>query len=374
MEHSSIGIAFGKKLLYASASFSTHDLRFLNSFVENGWHVIFARFDGLQQQLCTDGVPDGVDQVEWVGTREKLADSNLFEFHSGFRRLVQDLTPDLILAGPIPNIGFIATQITSVPVVLISWASDLLCDIHLSINNLEQAQYAISRSSGIIADCQTVAKIAENLGGQKSKMLTMPWGISLEKFTVGKSRVADGVFRVVSVRSLEEIYDVKTLLFAVAYLRKVQPTFKFVVSIVGSGTEELHLKELARTLNLDDFVEWSPRINEDDLRTLILKHDLYISTSKSDGSSISMLQALAIGQLVLVSNIPSNLEWIIDGWNGWVFDVGDSEHLARQIFEISEYQFKADISARTPSLVQERADWQVNQRRLTEFLIGCLTI
>jgi glycosyltransferase involved in cell wall biosynthesis len=87
-----------------------------------------------------------------------------------------------------------------------------------------------------------------------------------------------------------------------------------------------------------------------------------------------MLQALSLGQLVLVSNLESNLEWIEAGWNGWVFDLGDSRHLAEKILEVAKFEQKEDIRENAPLLIHERANWDVNKRELALFLVNSVTI
>jgi glycosyltransferase involved in cell wall biosynthesis len=365
--------AIKKSLLYASSGLTNHDLRFIRTFTDEGWKVFFLRFDGLQLQSCSETLPKGAVEIDWIGTKEVISDNNYIEFLKNFDFLTQDIVPDLVVAGPIPVIGFLATQSSTAPVILISWAFDLLLDIHNSQKEFRQAQIAISEAHGIIVDCKTVASIVEELGGQREKIFSIPWGITLEDFPPGPTRISDGVFKIVSVRSLEKIYDVQTLIRAAAELRLLDPKFEFQITIVGTGSELPLLKNLADNLGVKDFVDWAPRIKEEELRSLILEHDLYVSTSSSDGSSISMLQALCVGQLVLVSNLESNLEWIEAGWNGWVFDLGNSRQLAEKILEVAKFEQKEDVRVNAPLLIHQRANWNVNKRELAQFLVNSVT-
>ena len=47
-----------------------------------------------------------------------------------------------------------------------------------------------------------------------------------------------------------------------------------------------------------------------------------MSASLSDGSSVSLMEAMASGLPVLVSDIPGNREWVTEE-NGWLFAVND---------------------------------------------------
>ena len=81
-----------------------------------------------------------------------------------------------------------------------------------------------------------------------------------------------------------------------------------------------------------------------------------------------MLQALSTGQLVLVSDIASNQEWITDNWNGWLFQVGNPKNLAAKITEIANSRTSDLIRSRAPVEVRTRANWVVNQEKVCQFI------
>ena len=41
--------------------------------------------------------------------------------------------------------------------------------------------------------------------------------------------------------------------------------------------------------------------------------DTYISCAQSDGTSVSLLEAMATGLPLIVTDIPSNREWVVEG-------------------------------------------------------------
>jgi glycosyltransferase involved in cell wall biosynthesis len=248
-----------------------------------------------------------------------------------------------------------------------SWASDLLFDIHQSFEDLSRAQDAIRASAGIIVDSKTISSIAVDLGGDVANILICPWGIELEDFQPELPRIPDGTFRVLSLRSLEKIYDLETLIRSISILKKSGELF-IKATIIGAGSEEKSLLELASTLEVTEQIDWLPPVPESAIAEVLHSHDLYVSTSRSDGSSISMLQALSTGQLVLVSDIPSNQEWVTDNWNGWLFQVSNPKSLAAKIAEIATCPTLDLIRSRAPVEVQMRADWMANQERVCQFI------
>ena len=95
--------------------------------------------------------------------------------------------------------------------------------------------------------------------------------------------------------------------------------------------------------------------------------DLYLSASHSDGSSISLLEALACGRPALVSDIPGNREWITPGEQGWLFPDGDDAALAGGILRAAAGGDRLErMGTRARCLAEERADWQKNFPKLLE--------
>ncbi len=356
--------------IYASFGCNTHDLRFVRSLSKQFDELYHLRFDGLSHQLTIGNFPNNVTQVEWIGTQSVLTRENIENFLEPVNSILVNLDVDVILAGPIPSIGYICSRQRLTPVVLLSWAYDLLIDINNFPDDKERSIEAFRDSAGVIVDCNTVASIARQFGMPETQICISPWGIELNDFTPGGEKTSDGVFRVLSTRSLEKIYDVETLVRAASLIRTTSPDFKFEISIVGDGTEKARLQELANHLDLQGHINWFSRVEENKIRALILKHNLYISTAISDGSSISMLQAMACEQLVLVSNIESNKEWISDNWNGWLFNVGDASDLSTKILAIAGHPKPGFIGSNASQQVHERANWESNSLLIQSFIHG----
>ena len=56
--------------------------------------------------------------------------------------------------------------------------------------------------------------------------------------------------------------------------------------------------------------------------------DAYVSCAQSDGTSVSLLEAMATGLPAVATDIPSNREWVVDGQNGWLATDASAEEFA----------------------------------------------
>jgi len=80
-------------------------------------------------------------------------------------------------------------------------------------------------------------------------------------------------------------------------------------------------------------------VDREDSREKLLRYlyaaDLYVSSSHSDGTSVSLLEAMAGGLSAVLTDVPSNLEWITNGENGEVVPRSDHDALARAILTMA---------------------------------------
>jgi len=110
-----------------------------------------------------------------------------------------------------------------------------------------------------------------------------------------------------------------------------------------------------------DRVAFGGQVSQTDLPHWYHRADLYISPSHVDGSSVSLMEALACGLPCLVSDIPANKEWVAEGENGWQFPDGDSTALAEKILTaMSQREKLPEIGRASRRSAERRADWKKN--------------
>ena len=86
----------------------------------------------------------------------------------------------------------------------------------------------------------------------------------------------------------------------------------------------------------------------------------YVSCAKSDGTSVSLLEAMSTGLPAIVSDIPSNREWVTHSKNGWL--ASDIDQFAQSFLRVSNLTMaeRRAISAANRTIVLQRADWEKN--------------
>ena len=170
---------------------------------------------------------------------------------------------------------------------------------------------------------------------------------------------------VISTRSLERIYGIDTLLEAIRFTNEKNDDICFL--LLGDGSLRTWVEDYIKHYNLSHAVHLTGRIDYQLLPDYFNEADLYVSTSYSDGTSVSLLEAMACGLPVIVSDLPSNREWVQPDINGWLVSPGNTEALGMAIPAVLGQKDKLSAMGQANlALVREKADWSKNSDLLLE--------
>ena len=269
-----------------------------------------------------------------------------------------------VLAGPITTV---TTPLVGIPQRLIglSWGFDLLKQDDARQDNLNRLDH-------LIVDSPASAAVAELCGLRPKSITRIYWGVDLDTFSPSGPTadltgfgVPTGSPTVLSLRAHENLYRVEDLIEAWSEVHHHVPNAHLLVGNSGSLTKSL--EDRARELGLNHTVHFIGRIPESELGPLLRAVLLYVSTSPIDGTSVTLLQAMACGCPVLVTDASGNRHWIDAQINGYLYPPADSNELTKQIVRaLKDSGSAAQTRMIDAALIRVRAeaDWHANQRLL----------
>ncbi|MBK6795187.1 MAG: glycosyltransferase family 4 protein [Anaerolineales bacterium] len=353
------------RILYFSLGYSTHDYRFLKAISDGGHDVHFVQLEGNRRQVESRSVPENVHQVIWKGGREAFTWSKLPALVLDFKRLLRDLKPDLIHAGPIQTCAFIAVLAGASPLLTMSWGFDLMDDVHKGWMWEFATKYTLKRSTFFTSDANVTKDKAFVYGMNPDKTIVFPWGVNLEHFSKKEERKESEGFVLFCNRSWETRYGVDVLARAFVKVARQREDVRLI--LLGGGSQGANIRKIFQSGGVDEYVTYGGQISQTELPRWYHMADLYISPSHVDGSSVSLMEALACGLPCLVSDIPANKEWVFENQNGWLFRDGDVDHLAEKILAAMNQREKLpEIGRASRSEAEKRADWKKNAAALME--------
>lgn len=235
------------------------------------------------------------------------------------------------------------------------------------------ARHVLASASTVFANGGYLAAKTRELAPQAS-ILPMLLGVDTVRFA--PQRTTDSPIRVLCTRGFGSVYNNEYLIQGLATIKKDLGDYRIV--FVSSGPRLSAVKTLA-----DHFLTEQTRrrvsflggvTDEEMLQNLQSAH-VYVSLSRSDGTSISLLEALSCGLFPILSDIPQNREWIDPGLENGILVPLDQPKILGKALEraILDSALRERASVLNRKLVVERADARKNSALLAanlEVIVG----
>ena len=150
------------KVLYFTRDDSVHDRRFLETMTSSGMKVFLLRLNGNSGSL--QSLPQGVRELHWQAVSFSTGDGTMPPQIEELKKIIREVQPDLIHAGPLTDCALIAAKTGFQPLVSMSWGSDILAGGQWSFRKKKNLKKTLRQTSVMIGDCQAVKQKAEALG------------------------------------------------------------------------------------------------------------------------------------------------------------------------------------------------------------------
>lgn len=275
------------------------------------------------------------------------------------RRVIRKVEPDVVHAHYATSYGMLAMLSGVRPLVVTAHGDDLL----VSPRNpaMRRLVSRVLRSAALITvPGEHMERAARKLlRGRAVPVQVLQYGVESARLA-GVAEAAGhrpgGVVRIVSVRPLLRLYRIDVLLASLGVLaaRGVVCT----CDVAGQGPALRELQAAAAEAGVNDAVTFHGQVAETEVERMIASADVYVSVAETDGASLALLEALALGAVPVVSDIPANRAWVRHEWNGVLVAI-DPEALATGIEQALTLD-RAEVRQRNRDLVARTADRSTN--------------
>ena len=355
------------KIAYLSRGHSVYDRRFLEKMVERGHQpTLISYFPSEKVQVM--GVPVLHYDITSLLRFPRLSS---FQIAWHLRGVLKELAPDVLHTGWVNDCGFYGALSGFHPMLSMPWGSDVLVFPDHSYSTRWIVRFVLRRADRIACDCQTVRnKIIELSGCQADKIVVFPWGVDLSVFRPleGPSRIRQQLRWeenqiLIMTRVFKPIYGIEYFIETLPMVIAQRPKARVV--LVGSGPLEASYRRRIKELGLERYVHFAGWMDERGMAAYLNAADIYVTTSLSDGTSCSLLEAMACGLPVVVSDAPAYFEWVEDGGNGYIVPRKDSVVLSERLVELlGDGDLRQAMGEHNLQLSRERADWDKNFDKL----------
>lgn len=139
----------------------------------------------------------------------------------------------------------------------------------------------------------------------------------------------DARFNLLAVGRLHTVKDHAFLIRACASLKT--SGMSIFCRIAGAGPERRNLDRLICSLHLGHEVQLLGHVNHEELAELYGKADLVVLTSVSEGIPLALMEAMALGRLVLAPAITGIPELVLDGQTGFLYRPGSISDFVERV-------------------------------------------
>lgn len=341
------------KILFVADAASIHTKKWVEYFRDRGDEVHIATF----QPSVIDGVLIHVMPTFGLG---KIG---YFQAIRSLPEIYASIKPDLVHAHYLTSYGFLAAFSKMHPLVLTAWGSDVLLAPKESLILRFFVRYALRRADVVTLLAEHMRPTVELLGGG-GRIVTTPFGVDTQLFfPAPKSSERDGVVKLISTRRFDDLYDVETLIRALALIFSKER--RLSVDLVGDGPLRSSLMELVKDLGIAECIRFHGNLCQNDLSILLAQSDLYVTSALSDGGSVSLAEAFSCGCFPIATDIPANKQWIIHGKNGYLYQPGNIGDLALNIERALDNMWLCHkVQLENRALAVAEMDWQVCAERM----------
>jgi len=249
------------------------------------------------------------------------------------RRLRQNIVnakPKLLHAHYLTDSGWMAAHLDFHPFLVTIHGSDLL--VHPGRQKLyyHAVKFILKRADGIVIVNENLRKPLLQLKVPETKIRLVTSFIDNDIFFPAKEPKENELIVIGSVRNFSEIYNVQTLIEAIPYLVQRRSKIKFILA--GDGPLREELLRLAKRLSVNRYIQFTGSLNQTRLAEAYREMDIYVSTSLSDGLSVSLLEAAACSAFPVLADIAGNHQDQY-GLDCLFFKPGDPIDLANKVVE-----------------------------------------
>ena len=363
------------RICYIADAGSVHTQKWVNYFAQRGYEVHLISSRGNSSEF-EPGV--GLHLLTTIAPRlwsvSKYLNGLLWPVQA--RRLIRKIKPDIVDAHYITVNGYLGIASGFHPLILTAWGSDVLLDPKQNWLWKILTKYALNKTEVVICDSQVVHKELLKLGVSPGKIKMIYNGVDTQQFS--RQQANEGLKRklgileapsIIYIRSLKPVYNVEMLIRAIPLVLRQFPEARFIIG--GDGEQKEYLQDLAKSLGISDstrFIGWIPH---NELPEYLASADVYVSTSLSDSTSLSLQEAMACELAPVVTDLPANREWITDGESGFIVPINDIQALADRItYLLNNNEVRESFGKRGREVIKERAEYEREMEKMEEIYQG----
>lgn len=363
------------RLCYIANPHSIHVQRWLEYFAQRGYDVhllsIYPDYPSL----------DGVNTHYTAALPAKYLNhmplgrgwlSILFSIQR-IRALVKKINPDIVHAHYAAPFGWLAAVAEFHPLVITLWGGDILAEqgaFKFPYNHL--TPWALQKADLVTGVSTYLLELAKSYLRPSTDSQVIRIGVDIERF----SPEGEGYLHreehfapiILSPRPFEPVYNIETIISAIPLVLTRIPEARFVFKDHVRTRQDRYRTAMLTRIAKGGFgnaVQYMGEIPYSAMPALYRSADVVVSVALSDGLPVSVLEAMACGIPLVVSDLPQFREFVVNEANALVVSPQNSEQLANAIIRVlTDVTLRTHLRAANLELVRTQGNLETEMARM----------
>jgi len=289
---------------------------------------------------------------------------HFFKYLPTFRRILKKVNPLIINAHFSTSYGIIAAMIMkkSDTLVLSPHGTDIMINMTKTFLHKKMAKFVFDRSTLIVSVSNSMTeKILNNFPENREKIITQQYGINIQQLDKLAVKSEDKSVLVSTNREWLANSNYDVILEALSAFKDKK------MSIIGCDDSDYSQDLKRRYPNLKEsllgFIPYEENLAH------VAASEIYLSITTSDGTALSLVEAMYLGAIPIVSDIEPNRELIQEGVSGFLVSIEANalREKIEMVMQMSKEELEK-IRAHNRALVLEKFDFKKNFNNLDSVL------
>jgi glycosyltransferase involved in cell wall biosynthesis len=255
------------------------------------------------------------------------------------------IKPDIIFIMYGEKLSLVSALLSGKPYVISAWGGDFLIDqgAQKTWKDKMILQWGVKKAVHIFAVSEELVSTISILRGNNKlpQIQQLFYGINLNLYAFNNSPKIDS-FEIYAPRWCRPEYNLLGLLEAFNLLKKMNSGATLLFRSTDVNDSDISRQYYKEAL---DFIEKNNLNNSTDIIGVLSENDhikslentsVIISLAPSDGTPVTILEAMALGKIVVCGRINSLEKLIDDGKTGFLVDINNPEEIAQKLYYIEQ--------------------------------------
>jgi len=304
------------------------------------------------------------------------------------RNIMKEINPDIVHSHSLWYPGYLGIYIKGYPFVLTVLNGDVLwkksdINLHMGLYTRLRTKWGIKKAKVITGVSEELIKACVRHGADSNKVHVMRRGVDLNIYNCNGDKakirhilgLSSNSKIVLSPRNITtDAYNIDKIISVIPKVISKLNDVQFIFIWHTHDTDkENKLKDLVLELGVQDNVKIIGHVTHDKAALYHKASDVMVSVSQYDSGPVALQEAMACGNIPVISDLPSVREWITNDWNGILVEPNNVDQVADSIIDLLQNDTKRErFVERNWKLIQEKGNQEYWMGKMEELYYSLL--